>query len=78
MLGTPGEWEWIKGCFPSFLTCVTFPPPVAPGPSLEVPDALLLLRPLAHPEPAGDDVAGMDPALGTGPARCVCGGESGR
>ena len=20
MLGTPGEWEWIKGCFPSFLT----------------------------------------------------------
>lgn len=45
------------------------PLPVSPGPSLEVPDELLLLRPLAHPESAGDDVAGMDPALGTGPAR---------
>ncbi|KAK2087838.1 hypothetical protein P7K49_033745 [Saguinus oedipus] len=38
----------------------------APGPSLNVPDELLLLSPLAHPELVGDDVAGMDTALGTG------------
>lgn len=45
-----------------------FPTP-SPGPSLEVPDELFLFRPLAHPEFVGDDVAGMDAALGTGPAR---------
>ena len=45
------------------------PLPASPGPSLEVPDELLLLSPLAHPEFVGDDVAGMDTALGTGPAK---------
>lgn len=45
------------------------PLPESPGPSLEVPDELFLLRPLAHPEFAGNDVAGRDTALRTGPAR---------
>lgn len=45
--------------------------PGSPGPSLEVPDELLLLSPFAHPEFVADDVAGMDPALGTGPVGVV-------
>lgn len=55
--------------FPSSRTPVSFPLIGSPGPGLEVPDELLLLRPLAHPEFVGDDVAGMDSALGTGPER---------
>lgn len=52
------------------------PLPASPGPSLEVPDELLLLSPLAHPEFVGDDVAGMDTALGTGPAEAGVGEQS--
>lgn len=50
----------------------------SPGPSLEVPDELLLLSPLHHPEFVGYDVAGMDPALGTGPIQVVRGGKQSR
>lgn len=72
--GVPGgklwpSWNGSKAVFLSSLTPVTFPLPASPGPSLEVPDKLLFLSPFAHPELMGDDVAGMDTALGTGPVR---------
>lgn len=62
------SWNGSGALFPSSLTPVTVPLPALPGPSLEVPDDLLLLSPLCHPEFVGDDIAGMDTALGTGPA----------
>ena len=66
---TLAELQQTRGCLPFFPNPGHAPPPALPGPSLEVPDELLLLSPLAHPEPVGDDVAGVDTALGTGPAK---------
>lgn len=67
-LGSKAGLERSRDHPPPSLTGVSVPGPASPGPSLEVPDELLLLSPLAHPELVGNDVAGMDPALGTGPA----------
>lgn len=79
-LGTSRLWGTLRGETVTELQrtrgCLSFVPnpghaplPALPGPSPEVPDELLLLSPLAHPEPVGDDVAGLDPALGAGPAK---------